>query len=178
MLTGKFPIESVTEGIYGEMIRKCTQMEPAKRYQSVEEILGLLPKEEQVSNSDKEIEEGTEKKEQSWMIPGFRTGSFWKMTAAVFGYGFILCLGASIEFTDGQGMILPFGQLWLNRMMFTLAQIATVLFNFNYRGILDKVPFVKKISPVFRAAVFVASWFIFVVLAVIITNILENVFFL
>ena len=178
MLTAKFPVELVTEGIYGEVIRKCTEMEPGKRYQSVDEILDLLPQEKDNLITDIKVEGTKTEKELSWRIPGFRTGTFWKMLLAVLGYGFILSLGTSIEFTDGQGTILPVGQLWVNRIMFTLAQIVTVLFNFDYMGISSKIPFVKKMSPILRIVLFGVSWFVFVVIAVIITNILENVFFL
>lgn len=177
MLTGKFPIEFVTEGTWGELIRRCTEMEPGKRYQSVDEILKLLP-EEKKSNLNRETEELAVKEKFSWALPGFRTGKFWKMLIAVFGYGFILCIGTSIEFTDGQGQVMPDGQLWLNRIMFTLAQFVTILFNFNYRGILEEISVVKKFSPILRIILFCVSWFVFAVLAVIITSLLENLFFL
>lgn len=178
MLTGKFPVEFVTEGIYGEMIRKCTEMEPGKRYQSVDEILELLPNEQEQSKSDQEVQNEFEKKEPFWRIPGFRSRTLWKMLVAVFGYGLILCMGTSIEFTDGQGTILPVGRLWLNRTMFTLAQLATILFNFNYMDMHDKIPIVKKLSPIFKIVLFAISWIVFVVIAIMITSLLENVFFL
>lgn len=171
MLTGKFPVEFVTEGTFEEVVRKCIELEPGKRYQSVDEILGVIPQESIQDETKKEFMEENliDEPKKSWKLPGFRTGRFWNKVIAVFGYGFIFWFGTTVEFMDANDVIYPAGKLWLNRIMFTIAQFAAVLFNFNYRGILEEVPFVKKLPVFFRVILFGVSWFLFVVLAVLAT---------
>ena len=42
MLTGQHPSRKLAEGRFGRVISKCTMMDPAARYDSVEELLGAL----------------------------------------------------------------------------------------------------------------------------------------
>lgn len=194
MLTGKFPVEYVTEGVYEGVVRKCIELEPGKRFQCVEGILEIFPEEIFEETNEDEITEGVidseragnveniEKQERSWIIPGFRTGKLWKMAAAVLGYGFILWMGTTIEFLDQNGVIYPAGKLWMNRIMYTVAQFATVFFSFDYRGIQKKIPFLEKIPLVerfpigFRLLLFAVSWFAFVIMGVLAVVIIEAVF--
>ena len=180
MLTGKFPVECVTNGRYKELVRKCIELEPVKRYQRVEAIIEELPSrygmfEKTYMKNEKE-ENPLEPKQISWLPPGFRSGTFWKMLVAVFGYIFILYMGFTIEFTDGQNNILPLGQLWLNRGCFTLALFTTVLFNFNYGGCLEQIPLVRKLNPMQRVIMFGITALFFVAFAIILASMLEGIF--
>lgn len=176
MLTGKFPVEFMTESIYEEIIRKCVELEPGKRYQSVDEILSLLPVLEAEKNLNEEVEKVQEEKDLTWILPGFRTKKLQNMIIAICGYGFILWFGVTVEFMDANDVIYPAAKLWLNRIMFTIAQFAAVLFNFNYRGILGKIPFLNQLPQLFRVILFAVSWFVFIVLAVLITAGMEVLF--
>ena len=177
MLTGKFPVEYVTEGKYAGLIRKCIELEPDKRYQNVEEILKVLDSEKDAKKSSTAELEVSEV-EVSWRIPGFRSGKIWKMVIAVLGYAMILYMGLTIEFTDGNGIVLPLKKLWVNRILFTIAQLVTVLFNFNYRGVLKQIPFLRIDAPLIRCVLFIVSWFAFVIGAVLITTVVETIFHL
>ena len=176
MLTGKFPVEYVTEGKYAGMIRKCIELEPEKRYQSVVEILMILGSEDSdIKSPGMKLKAQDNEKEVSWKPPGFRSGKVWKMIIAVLGYAMILYMGLTIEFTDGNGIILPLTELWVNRILFTLSQIVTVLFNCNYGGVLNKIPFLRKSPLIIRCILWVVSWFVFICIFVIITLMLESI---
>lgn len=125
MLTAKFPVEQIAEGKYQKMIRKCTELEPAKRYQKIEEILDALPKDSTCTEIQKPL---------SWALPGFRSRELWKKIIAVLGYVLIFYFGVTLNFTD-QGV--PYGAAvqWINRIAFILSQGAAVLIIFDYRGI-------------------------------------------
>lgn len=179
MLTGKFPVECVTNGKYRELVRKCIELEPAKRYQNAEKIMEDLPAGygmfEKLYAKHEKGEESLEEKQVSWLPPGFRSGTFWKILVAIFGYIFILYIGFTIEFTDGKNNVLPLGQLWLNRGCFTLALITTVLFNFNYGGCLEQIPIVRKLTPILRVMMFGVTALIFIAFAVILASMLEGI---
>ena len=178
MLTGKFPIECVTNGKYEKVVRKCTALEPAKRYQKIEEILEVFPSrygmfENRCQQREKNLH--TEKEKASRIPPGFRSRTLWKMFVAVFGYLFILYIGFTIEFTDGENNILPLKQLWLNRGCFTMALISTVLFNFNYGGCQEQIPMLRKLNMVQRVVLFGCTGLLFMVFAVILASMLEGI---
>lgn len=178
MLTGKFPVECVTNGKYKEVVRKCIELEPSKRYQSVEKIMEDLPSRYGMFEKkypQKEETSHVEKTEVSWLPPGFRSGTFWKMLVAVFGYIFILYIGFTIEFTDEKNNVLPLGKLWLNRGCFMLALIATVLFNFNYGGCLEQIPILRKLNPAQRVVLFGCTGLFFTAFAVILASMLEGI---
>lgn len=168
MLTGKLPVEYVTEGKYEKIIRKCIQLEPDRRYQNVSEIIKELDFDMPTSKR------GITKKE-SWVIPGFRSGVPWKILAAVLGYAFILYMGLTIKFNDAQGAPYSTSSLWLNRVMLTLAQFATVLFVWNYRGVSDQIRFYRHPSAGVRIISFFVTWIVFVTIAVVFTTIIEMI---
>lgn len=174
MLTGKFPIEYITEGTYTEVIRKCIELEPGKRYQSVEEILQVLTP-NRTQEAKIETEDNKTKEEISWKFPGFRSGKPWKILCAILGYGLIFYIGFSIEFTDGNGTLYPLRKLWVNRICFTLAQIITILFNFDYRGVLKSIPMLQECPKILRLVIFIISWFMFLIMAVIVAIIIETI---
>ena len=178
MLTGKFPVECVTNGKYEAMVRKCIQLEPAKRYQKIEEILEVFPSRYGMFEKRYQQKEETihaEKTEVSWLPPGFRSRTFWKMLVAVFGYIFILYMGLTIEFTDGKDNVLPLKQLWLNRGCFSLGLFSTVLFNFNYGGCQNQIPILRKLNRIQRIVLFGCTGLLFTVFAVILASMLEGI---
>lgn len=77
MLTGRLISEQVYEkGRLGKIIAKCTQIDPKKRYQNVEELLRELKK------LSKENQKETDNQREESIVPGFRTGVKWKKTLA------------------------------------------------------------------------------------------------
>lgn len=81
MLTGRIPGEGITEHKHlGKIIRKCTQIDPAKRYSSAESIQRELQQEYADKREKKKIE-----KDKS-VIPGFRNGIRWRKYVAIAGY--------------------------------------------------------------------------------------------
>lgn len=77
LLTGCLPTEKIYDGFpFAKIIRRCTEIDVKQRYQSDEELLKDLLKEEK------------ELYTLIW-IPGFRTGVVWKKVIAVVGYFFM-----------------------------------------------------------------------------------------
>ena len=148
IILGKFPIEEVVKGKIGNIVDKCLEMNPDDRYQSVEELKVDLNRIYKVHEKEKESKEqiygvnGTKRKDNSYMIPGFRSHTWWKMLSAILGYTFVTMTDFSIEFKFDDitlsGMRLRFeqGVIWLT-------QIALIFLICNYRGIRDDIPLVR-----------------------------------
>lgn len=80
MLTGAFPNETMTDSRrLGKIVKKCTQIDPAKRYQSTEEIRQDL-------TGGKGSKRPAEQKEDATFVPGFRSNVGWKKTVGAAGY--------------------------------------------------------------------------------------------
>lgn len=172
MLTGKFPIECITEGTYGEVIQKCIELDPDRRYQNVEEILKVIDSKRVVSVRIEKEEIKTEKIE-TWALPGFRSGKRWKMLCAVLGYGLLLYMGLTIEFTEKNGVAFPLKKMWINRICFLMSQMMTIMLNFDYRGVLKKTSVIKNCPKILRMFLFVISWFVFLVVGVLLASVVE-----
>lgn len=166
MLTGKFPVEYITQGKFSSLITKCIELEPSKRYQSVEEILHEL-------GEDNEKVETTEK--TSWMIPGFRSKKVWKRLLACLGYLLIFFMSLSIEFTREDGALYPLKLQWINRSLLLVAQLATVFFCCNYRGISKDIPLYRNRLLVVRIISYIITWFVAIVVVVMLSMIIENI---
>ena len=167
MLTGKFPVEHISEGKFAGLIEKCTELEPLKRYQTVEEILKELGEKE----SDKE--EATVK--SSWMIPGFRSKTVWKRILACLGYLLVFFMSLSIEFTREDSELYPLKLQWINRSLLLVAQLATVFFCCNYRGISKDIPIYRNRFIVVRIISYIITWFVAIVIVVMLSMIIENI---
>ncbi len=168
MLTGHFPIDGVCEGKYAGVIKKCIEMEPSKRYQTVETLLMDL-------GMNQVKKERSEDKTMSWTIPGFRSHIFWKELVAVLGYLFVFFLGLTMEFTHENGELYPLTMQWTNRILFTLAQLFTIFFCCNYRRISDEISFYRHRLPIVRIISYAVTWFAAVVVAVLISTVVENI---
>ena len=138
MLTGKFPVEQMSEGRYAELIRKCTEMEPSRRYQKIEDVLQELGGDitEDGESSEKLVrEEEKDNRYNSWVIPGFRSGKTWKKIVAVLGYFFIGYMTIAAEFYEEDGSLYTIEKLWLNRIIIGFAFLLCVFYSFNYKNI-------------------------------------------
>lgn len=147
MLTGKVPVEEVVQGKYEPIIRKCIEMEPARRYQRIEEILDEL-------NPNIKIEEKAQIAESSkekwirilkeWAIPGFRTMNVGNMIVAGIVYFVILYLCVSLEVTNEEGALVSMTEVWVYRICLCIGLFLCVFYSFNYRGIADKIYFIPQ----------------------------------
>lgn len=165
MLAGEFSSQCIVHGIYEKMIRKCIALDPENRYQSMEEILEeLIPK---------ETKTGRLGNFREWLPPGFRTKTRWKMIAAVSAYAGILWIGLSLKVEDAGGNPCGLAELWLNRILFTLAQYATIFLVFDYGGMSRKIPFYKSHHKMIRILSFFVTWFLCMFLAAVILAVLE-----
>lgn len=169
MLTGKFPVEYINEGKFSGLIAKCIELEPSKRYQSIEEILRELGE----NDEQKEISDAI--KESSWMIPGFRSKVVWKMILASLGYLLIFFMSLSMEFTQENGELYPPRLQWINRGLLLVAQLATVFFCCNYRGISKDIPLYRNRLLVVRIISYIITWFVAIVVVVMLSMIVENI---
>ena len=166
MLTGKFPIEYITKGKFSSLIAKCIELEPSKRYQSIEEILHEL-------GEDSEQVETTGK--TSWMIPGFRSKVVWKMILASLGYIGIVFLSLCSEFVQDNGESYPMTIQWVNRSLLLGTQLLAVLFSFNYRGISKEFLPYKNRFLIVRILAYIVTWFVSIIAAVLLSTIIEMV---
>lgn len=141
MLTGRLLWEVLYDkGRLGKIISKCTQIDPKKRYQNVEELLKELKR-----LSKEHQKEENWQKEQS-IMPGFRTGVKWKKTLAgiyyvvmgVYSTAAIILFCRTVSAAILQGLaLLIYG--WLS-----------ILLPFNFLHWMDHVPFLKELGSAGR----------------------------
>lgn len=145
---------------FGNVIEKCTRIDPEDRYQSVSELSAKLN-----SLAGPVPEEADKKAENSWLPPGFRTFSPGKMIAAAFWYLFILSFAIpgisaskSDDFGTADGICLA---IWL---------FASTLVCGNYRDIAGRLPLTRSEDTRLRIAGYVLySFIIMIVMAGIAT---------
>lgn len=169
MLTTKFPIECIAKGTYEKVIRKCIELEPSKRYQNVEELLKEFPKNLLCD------EEKSEQQKDSWALPGFRSRKLWNQIIAVLGYVMLFYIGFSIEFSD-HGVPYTMVRQWISRIAFVISQLSAILVIFNYRGISKNQKFLFSQYKVIRVIAAIGIAFVFLVIGVIFSVIVEGIF--
>lgn len=182
LILGKLPVEEQEKGRAGEIITRCTSMNPDDRYQSVDELLedmrkrGLLL--EKISDEHRNcavLHKNTETKrpeEAWWRIPGFRSGNLWKMFLAGVGYLFLITLCFSMTITSKEGIRMTGIKLYINRFCIFASQIGSIFLIGNYCESREKIPFLNPKNKVLRIltdvliycvmvvlAAFVAAWF-------------------
>lgn len=129
LLTGCLPAEELARGKLAPVIRKCVQMEPKKRYHSVEELAAAL--------GARHVEwTGAER----FVPPGFHNHSLGKKLLSAAGYGIFLWAGLSLEL---EGAVSP-GALWANRVTIILSGWLVILFSGNYLNVLERLPLTKS----------------------------------
>lgn len=114
LLTGDVPAGKIYKGEAEHIIRKCTQFEPSKRYQSVDQLIREL------------------QGKYSFLPPGFRTGRPWKMILAVIGYVLIIWVGLTMKVNDSQGIPVTGAALAANRIVCIAVPIAAIFLRADY----------------------------------------------
>lgn len=169
MLTGKYPIDSVTEGKYESMIQKCIELEPSKRYQRVEEIL------EELGGEENELEDEQKNIKCSWALPGFRSNTGWKKVFAILGYILIISISMDMDYVQKNGEAYPMLIQWINRITMMVAQLAAVFFCCNYRGIADGFKPYQHRYLIVRVISYIVTWFVFFCVSVMLANMVETI---
>lgn len=152
LVTGCTPQERMHQGRFTKVISKCTAIDPSKRFRSVRQLYAVLEglqrrvgKPEYVST-----DHGRSKKRifasdglRSWLPPGFRSLTPWKMVLACIGYGVILWLGL-IQSVDVETT----AHIIFNRLCATATLLMPVFMIGNYRGISEKLPISRSVFTV------------------------------
>ena len=88
LLTGRVPSVVTAQGRLGQIILKCIEISPEKRYEDVKslraELLQLKSNAWKQQPDQSRQDKGSERINR---LPGFRTGKLWKQMIAVTGYG-------------------------------------------------------------------------------------------
>ena len=130
MLTGDLPGRRMAGGRLAGIIRKCVELSPANRYQSIRELHSVLNAfigkivPEQQSNGDW----------RRFLPPGFRKKNIIRWLFSAVGYVFLFYIGFTLEVENATSAT----EIILNRIFFTLSILLIVLFNGNYMGIHQK----------------------------------------
>ena len=171
LLTGKNHKKYMSQGVAQEIIQKCTQFDPARRYQSVDVLMKEIQKlperfpvekttlsleKRQIYRSNHNKKAGRSFSDRGgisgegvtgwckWLPPGFRTLKLWKMCIAGLVYTFALYISVTLEVTNGDGSKVTGTALLANRIGCGLLFFVLVLFWFNYGGMHRILPFVRK----------------------------------
>ena len=171
MLTGELPNRRLSDGRLRSVIRRCTELSPSLRYQSMEDLLAALDS----LCSEEPPEKAPKENTSDWhrfLPPGFRghTSLSWLLSALGYLLLFSMCASLTIE-NAGPAETL------LNRIFFGLAAVGIVLFTGNYLNVQQKIPLIHRQKPwVRRLGVLLVDLFLFV-LAAVLCGILSALFF-
>ena len=129
MLTGKAPTYEKAKGEIGEIIGKCTAIDPKDRYENVSELKDAL-----------------NGKKKSFAPPGFRSRKPILMILAGLWYLAIISLSATLEVTRHDGVAPGIFETVMNRIAVFVVFMGVTLYLGNYIGFLEKFPFRKTSS--------------------------------
>lgn len=135
MLCGDFPNKRIASGPLGKVARKCVELSPSARYQSIEDLQDALDK----AFVGESAIPGRKYTWRRFLPPGFRTNRPVRYIFSALGYLMILYFGLTLE-VENAGAI----ELLLNRVFFTIMILCIVLFNGNYLGIQNKFILTKS----------------------------------
>lgn len=145
LLTGKLPTEEVYGGNLELVIRKCLQMDPLNRYQSVDELLRAM-------NTALKPRITFWEKIRKWLPPGLRNRNPWIALSSTLWYIFITALSFSLEVKNTFG-----GELLMNRVFCFLIFLSETLWLGNYRNIWSYLP-LSKSKNVFLKITGIVIW--------------------
>lgn len=135
MLTGELPNKRIASGRLTKAIRKCVELSPSARYQSISDLQAALY--ELSGKSDPEA--ANKPNWRKFLPPGFRSKNIIKWLFSAIGYALLFFVGLGLE-VENAGVL----ELILNRISFTIATLCVVFFNGNYLGIHQKFIMTKS----------------------------------
>ena len=151
LLSGAYPSEYVYDKDIGlqRVIKKCVAFDPEHRYQTVMalrvELQRILKAESGYQKQErKETAKHHDNQAYSWLPPGFRTGTPWKMFVSGLSYLMLLWCCLSMEITNADGVAAVGVELWLNRIGVLLCFVFAIFYWFDYRGMQKYVPLTDK----------------------------------
>ena len=186
----KLPVEEMLGGLLGNVVERCTALNPDDRYQNVGELKGALEKiylaggkeeagEEKVQNAAvscdisrmqetmSQIEDKKISGYRRFLPPGFRSGEVWKMVVAVLGYLLILNLSIGLD------LQLTGGKAFIEKSVLLIAYLTEIGIVFNYMGCHKYVPFLKTENRLLRVLIYIAMAGILIVVAAALCTLLE-----
>ena len=151
MLIGLSPREKLASGRLGEIIGKCTKIDPKDRYSSVEELTAALK-----CYQDADGMPAMKKvKYNKWAPPGFRSSDTTHMAIALIGYVMLFIISLTMTVKNAKSET----DLWLNRIASILSGLAVVGVSCNYLDIwnllrIDRIKnrFLRLIAVIFADA--------------------------
>ena len=174
MTVGKFPVEQIASGAFEDIIRKCIQLEPAKRYQSVEELrnelMEIIRQNQAGEKNGFDRFDGTEKNAAA------KRGSKLKgKIGAAIACAFFAWLCYDMEMTS-ESVKLTEWMVRVEQTIVFLSQLALVAIISDFRGMRKKMPLVSHKNKIVRIIGYVAAEAILIVLAGILCGIFEMFF--
>lgn len=175
ILAGEYP----PAYIYGEdkklksLIEKCIAFDPGKRYQTVKELrlaLQKVLKGEPLPLKEMNPEAGESSnvgEKDSWLPPGFRSKTPWKMLVAGFTYLFLAYCCFTMDITGADGTKAVGLELILNRIGAFGWLLVTIFYWFDYRGIQKRMPLTDKKWGKVLMGILIPLLFVVVVVIVI-----------
>lgn len=135
MLCGELPNKQIAGGKLGKIARKCVELSPSSRYQSIHELIAAL---DQLAGRES-IDTDRKTNWRKYLPPGFRTNNPVTWVFSILGYilFFYISLGLQVENAG-------FAEVLLNRITFTILGICIILFNGNYLDIHQKFVLTKS----------------------------------
>lgn len=177
LILKKFPVEEIVSGKLKKVVCKCLEMNPNDRYQNVDDLriqLELLYDDLKNSNIQPDTpEQITPPLNESYIPPGFRTRTWWKMLTAILGYTFVTMLAFSMEFTF-DGVKLTGIRLRFEQSIIWLTQIALIFLIWNYRGIRETIPLVKDSRRIIRIIGYIIAEFILLFIGILFIAMFES----
>lgn len=122
MLTGELPNKRIAGGRLNQIIRKCVELSPSGRYQSIAQLQSVL--------DELVFKPASAPKKINWkkyLPPGFRNSNVIKWLFSAVGYVAMFAVGLDLQ-VENAGIV----ELIINRISFTAMCLCIVLFNGNY----------------------------------------------
>lgn len=163
LLTGRHPKEELSAGSIKKVIERCLSLDPEKRYQSVKKL-----KTAALRAAGPPAGEVSPSKRFTLPIPGFRTGTLWKMLVAVAGYGTIL-VGVFNLPTSYENAIMDV----LYRAIWLLIYLGGVALFTNYGNIQSKFPLFHHRKKLARLSAYFLYFFLLAFLGSTVLSILQ-----
>lgn len=176
MLCGKL----IRDGIYADhqevsqIIRKATQIDPEKRYQTAEEMLDAMQQSMILDEATDKVSLN-DKSRPAWtrfLPPGFREEKILNMVVAAIYYIFWMYFCLTVEVKD-HGEPLSGTWLYVNRFVYFMMFIITPFFWNNYLDVWNYFPLVrspKKIWKLVGLFLYTVAWFFLVMFVFVIVE--------
>lgn len=129
-------------GTFDFIIDTCTRIKPSERFKSIKELKTALSA--HIKPTPAKLERDTI---TSFIPPGFRTQTPWKMLLSSISYLFIFWLCLSLQVSNTYGMA-----LWLERLFILIIMLCMIFACFNYRDVQRFMPLCKHSNKIIHYA--------------------------